>query len=164
MFGFYIVLTLVVLFVAFMGRVIGHLIGKYWGKKQRVFTYLNITIGEKEFDEVKQGKVKIVRLHCIPRWFHTLIVGVKAKGHPYRLEINRFESKDGRNGELHIQYGRSIDHFFRKVDYVQISCLVGSQIRSLVTDCAGFSIETTQTKKDNGFIEYKPKNFVVHLK
>ena len=31
-------------------------------------------------------------------------------------------------------------------------------------DCAGFSIETTQTKKDNGFIEYKPKNFVVHLK
>ena len=157
-------ITLVVLFVAFMGRVIGHLIGKYWGKKQRVFTYLNITIGEKEFDEVKQGKVKIVRLHCIPRWCHTLIVGVKAKGHPYRLEINRFESKDSRNGELHIQYGRSIDHFFRKVDYVQISCLVGSQIRSLVTDCAGFSIETTQTKKDNGFIEYKPKNFVVHLK
>ena len=33
MFGFYIVLTLVVLFVAFMGRVIGYLIGKYWKKK-----------------------------------------------------------------------------------------------------------------------------------
>lgn len=31
-------------------------------------------------------------------------------------------------------------------------------------DCAGFSFETTQTKNDNGFIEYKPKNFVVHLK
>jgi len=61
-----------------------------------MFTYLNINIGEKEFDEIKQGKVKIVRLPCIPRWCHTLIVGVKAKGHPYRLEINRFESKDGR--------------------------------------------------------------------
>lgn len=24
--------------------------------------------------------------------------------------------------------------------------------------------ETTQTKKDNGFVEFKPKNFVVHLK
>jgi hypothetical protein len=129
-----------------------------------MFTYLNVTIGEKEFDEIKQGKVKIVRLPCIPRWCHTLIVGVKVKGHPYRLEINRFESKDGRNGELHIQYGRSIDHFFRKVDYVQISCRVGSQIRVLVMDCAGFSIETTQTKKDNGFIEFKPKNFIVHLK
>ena len=129
-----------------------------------MFTYLNVTIGEKEFDEIKQGKVKIVRLPCIPRWCYTLIVGVKAKCHPYRLEINRFESKDGRNGELHIQYGRSIDHFFRKVDYVQISCRVGSQIRVLVMDCAGFSIETTQTKKDNGFIEFKPKNFIVHLK
>lgn len=32
MFGFYIVLTLAVLFVAFMGRVIGCLIGKYWKK------------------------------------------------------------------------------------------------------------------------------------
>lgn len=53
---------------------------------------------------------------------------------------------------------------FKKVDYVQLSCKVGSQIRVLVKDCAGFSIETTQTKKDNGFVEYKPKNFVVHLK
>lgn len=30
MFGFYIVLTLAVLYVAFMGGVIGYLIGKYW--------------------------------------------------------------------------------------------------------------------------------------
>ena len=33
MFGFYIVLTIVVLFIAFMGGVIGYLIGKYWDKK-----------------------------------------------------------------------------------------------------------------------------------
>lgn len=33
MIEFYIVLTLVVLFVAFMGGVIGYLIGKYWKKK-----------------------------------------------------------------------------------------------------------------------------------
>jgi hypothetical protein len=30
MFGFYIVLTIAVLFIAFMGGVIGYLIGKYW--------------------------------------------------------------------------------------------------------------------------------------
>ena len=36
MIGFYIVLTLAVLFVAFMGGVIGYLIGKYWKKKQRM--------------------------------------------------------------------------------------------------------------------------------
>lgn len=33
MFGFYIVLTIVVLFIAFMGGVIGYLFGKYWKKK-----------------------------------------------------------------------------------------------------------------------------------
>ena len=33
MFGFYVILTLVVLFIAFMGGVIGYLIGKYWEKK-----------------------------------------------------------------------------------------------------------------------------------
>lgn len=33
MFGFYVVLTIVVLFTAFMGGVIGYLIGKYWKKK-----------------------------------------------------------------------------------------------------------------------------------
>lgn len=36
MIGFYIVLTIAVLFVAFMGGVIGYLIGKYWKKKQRM--------------------------------------------------------------------------------------------------------------------------------
>lgn len=30
MFGFYIALTIAVLFIAFMGGVIGYLIGKYW--------------------------------------------------------------------------------------------------------------------------------------
>lgn len=30
MFGFYIVLTIAVLFIAFMGGIIGYLIGKYW--------------------------------------------------------------------------------------------------------------------------------------
>ena len=33
MFGFYVILTLVVLFIAFMGGVIGYLIGKYLKKK-----------------------------------------------------------------------------------------------------------------------------------
>ena len=33
MIRFYIVLTLAVLFIAFMGEVIGYLIGKYWKKK-----------------------------------------------------------------------------------------------------------------------------------
>ena len=33
MFGFYVILTIVVLFTAFMGGVIGYLIGKYWKKK-----------------------------------------------------------------------------------------------------------------------------------
>lgn len=32
MFGFYVILTIVVLFIAFMGGVIGYLIGKYWKK------------------------------------------------------------------------------------------------------------------------------------
>lgn len=33
MFGFYIILTLVILLIAFMGGVIGYLIGKYWKNK-----------------------------------------------------------------------------------------------------------------------------------
>ena len=33
MLDFYIVLTLAVLFIAFMGGVLGYLIGKYWKKK-----------------------------------------------------------------------------------------------------------------------------------
>lgn len=32
MFGFYVILTIVVLFIAFMGGVIGYLICKYWKK------------------------------------------------------------------------------------------------------------------------------------
>ena len=33
MFGFYVILAIVVLFIAFMGGVFGYLIGKYWKKK-----------------------------------------------------------------------------------------------------------------------------------
>ena len=33
MFGFYVILAIVVLFIAFMGGVTGYLIGKYWKKK-----------------------------------------------------------------------------------------------------------------------------------
>lgn len=33
MFGFYVILTIVILFIAFMGGVIGYLIGKDWKKK-----------------------------------------------------------------------------------------------------------------------------------
>ena len=36
MFGFYVILTLAFLYIAFMGSVIGYLIGKYWKKKQRM--------------------------------------------------------------------------------------------------------------------------------
>lgn len=121
-------------------------------------TFLNITVGEKEFDEIKEGKVGLVRLPCTPHWCHTLIVGVKIEGEPNQIKVNMI------NGEPHIQYGCSIYHIFKKFDYVQLFCRVGSQTRVLSMDCAGFCIETTQTKKDNGFIEYKPKNFVVHLK
>lgn len=122
-------------------------------------TFLNITIGEKEFDDIKEGRVRLVRLPCVPRWCHTLIVGVRREERLDRLTV-RLDS----NGKPHVLYGYSLEHYFKKVDYVQLFCKVGSQIRVLVYDCAGFSIETTQTKKDNVFIEYKPKNFVVHLK
>ena len=33
MFGFYVILSIVVPFIAFIGGVIGYLIGKYWKKK-----------------------------------------------------------------------------------------------------------------------------------
>ena len=33
MFGFYVILTIAVLYIAFMGGVIGYLIGKHWKKK-----------------------------------------------------------------------------------------------------------------------------------
>lgn len=33
MIGFYVILTLFILYIAFMGGVIGYLIGKYWEKK-----------------------------------------------------------------------------------------------------------------------------------
>lgn len=33
MFGFYVILTLAILFIALWGGVIGYLIGKYWKKK-----------------------------------------------------------------------------------------------------------------------------------
>lgn len=121
-------------------------------------TFLNITVGEKEFDEIKEGKVGLVRLPCTPRWCHT-IVGRCKEGRIDRLTIG-LDS----NGKPHVRYGYSLEHYFKKVDYIQLFCKVGSQIRVLVKDCAGFSIETTQTKKENGFIGYKPKNFVVHLK
>jgi hypothetical protein len=33
MFGFYVILILAILYIAFMGGVIGYLIDKYWEKK-----------------------------------------------------------------------------------------------------------------------------------
>lgn len=122
-------------------------------------TFVNISVCEEKFEEIKQGKVKIVRLPCIPRWCHTIVEGVKREERLDRLTI-RLDS----NGKPHIRYGYSVEYYSKKVDYIQLFCKVGSQIRVLVKDCAGFSFETTQTKKDNGFIEYKPKNFVIHLK
>lgn len=122
-------------------------------------TFLNITVGEKEFDEIKEGKVGLVCLPCTPRWCHTLIEGVKPI-----IRLDQLTARLDSNGKPHIQYGNSVDHYFRKIDYVQLFCWNGSEIRALFKKCVGFSIETTQTKKDNGFIEFKPKNFVVHLK
>lgn len=40
-------------------------------------TFLNITVGEKEFDEIKEGKVGLVCLPCTQLWCHTLVDGVK---------------------------------------------------------------------------------------
>lgn len=71
-------------------------------------TFLNITVGEKEFDEIKEGKVGLVCLPCTPHWCHTLIVGVKIEGEPNQIKVNMI------NGEPHIQYGRSIYHIFKK--------------------------------------------------
>lgn len=122
-------------------------------------TFWNITVGEKEFDEIKEGKVGLVCLPCTPRWCHTLIEGVKPI-----IRLDQLTARLDSNGKPHIQYGNSVDHYFRKIDYVQLFCRNGSEIRALFKKCVGFSIETTQTKKDNGFIEFKPKNFVVHLK
>lgn len=122
-------------------------------------TFLNITVGEKEFDEIKEGKVGLVCLPCTPRWCHTLIEGVKPI-----IRLDQLTARLDSNGKPHIQYGNSVVHYFRKADYVQLFCRNGSEIRALFKKCVGFSIETTQTKKDNGFIEFKPKNFVVHLK
>ena len=45
MFGFYVILTLAFLYIAFIGGVIGYLIGKYWKKKQRMEK--QITIAQK---------------------------------------------------------------------------------------------------------------------
>ena len=122
-------------------------------------SFLNITVGEKEFDEIKEGKAKQVYLPCIPRWCHTVVEGVKREERLDRLTV-RLDN----NGKPYILYGYSVEHYPKKVDYIQLFCRVGFQLRVLSMDCAGFSIETTQTKKGNGFIEYKPKNFVVHLK
>lgn len=121
--------------------------------------FLNITVSEKVFDEIKEGKVGLVRLPCAPHWCHTISDGVKREERLSRLTV-RLDS----NGKPYIQYGHSVEHCFKKVDYIQLFCKVGSQIRVLIMDCAGFSFKTAQMKKENGFIEYKPKNFVIHLK
>ena len=122
-----------------------------------------IKVLDKGFDEdaiyqLVEGKVGLVCLPCTPRWCHTLIEGVKPI-----IRLDQLTARLDSNGKPHIQYGNSVDHYFRKIDYVQLFCRNGSEIRALFKKCVGFSIETTQTKKD-GFIEFKPKNFVVHLK
>lgn len=121
-------------------------------------SFLNIAIGKKKFNEIKEGKTRQVYLPCTPHWCHTLIVDVKIECKSNQTEVKMI------NGEPHIQYGRSIYHIFKNFDYVQLFCTVDSLTRVLSMKCTGFSIETTQTKKSNGFIECKPRNFVVHLK
>ena len=51
-----------------------------------MYRYLNVTIGEKEFDEIKQGKVKILCLPCIPRWCHTLYQSRECKLNCVKLQ------------------------------------------------------------------------------
>lgn len=68
-----------------------------------MYAFLNITVGEKEFDEIKEGKVKLVRLPCIPLWCHTLVEGVKREERLDRLTL-RLDS----NGKPYIQYGYSL--------------------------------------------------------
>lgn len=63
-------------------------------------TFVNISVCEEKFEEIKQGKVKIVRLPCIPRWCHTIVEGVKREERLDRLTI-RLDS----NGKPHIRYG-----------------------------------------------------------
>lgn len=105
-------------------------------------TFLNITVGEKEFDEIKEGKVGLVRLPCTPRWCHTLVDGVKPIWRLDQLTV-RLDS----NGKPHIQYGSSVAHYFKKVDYIQLFCRNSSYIRAIFKKCAGFSIETTEKKR-----------------
>lgn len=52
MVGFYIVLTLAVLYVAFMGGVIGYLIGKYWK------IYMSMQICKEAYQELIDGDIE----------------------------------------------------------------------------------------------------------
>ena len=45
MFGFYIILAIAILYVSFMGGVIGYLIGRYWKKIAYEEDYIIICIG-----------------------------------------------------------------------------------------------------------------------
>ena len=51
MFEFYIILTIAILYTAFMGGVIGFLIGKYWKKKQ----YMKIRQAKKILNMMERG-------------------------------------------------------------------------------------------------------------
>ena len=51
MFGFYVILTIAILYTAFMGGVIGFLMGKYWKKKQ----YMKIRQAKKILNMMERG-------------------------------------------------------------------------------------------------------------
>ena len=55
MVGFYVILTIAILYTAFMGGVIGFLIGKYWKNKQRMKIRLAKEIMTPSFRNGKMG-------------------------------------------------------------------------------------------------------------
>ena len=72
MFGFYVILTLTALLVAFICGVIGYSIGKYWKKKQRMEKQITISIEEYN---------KLIDMHT------------KREELPERIEVRKISSK-----------------------------------------------------------------------
>lgn len=73
-------------------------------------TFLNITIGEKEFDEIKEGKVGLVCLPCTPRWCHTLVDGVKREE-----RLDQLTARLDSNGNLIFSMGTLSNITLRKL-------------------------------------------------
>lgn len=73
-------------------------------------TFLNITVGEKEFDEIKEGKVGLVCLPCTPLWCHTLVDGVKREE-----RLDQLTARLDSNGNLIFSMGTLSNITLRKL-------------------------------------------------